>query len=45
MDGSNKEVIVDNFNAGDGENKVDLGDVYCGDSDINDDGRLDDVVG
>ena len=43
MDGSNKDVGFDNFNAGDGESKVDLGDVYNGGGDINDDVRVDDV--
>ena len=43
MDGSNKDVGFDNVNAGDGENKVDLGDVYNGGGDIDDDVGVDDV--
>ena len=43
VDGSNKDVGFDNVNAGDGENKVDLGDVYNGGGDIDDDVGVDDV--
>ena len=35
--GSNKDVGLDNVNDGVGENKVDLGDVYNGGGDSNDD--------
>ena len=45
MDGSNKNVGLDNVNGGDGENKVDLDDVYSGGGDSNDDGGVDDVGG
>ena len=45
MDGSNKNVGLDNINAGDGENKVDLGDVYNGGGDSNDDVGVDNVFG
>ena len=41
--GSNKDVCLDNVNAGDGENKVDLGDVYNGGGDSYDDVGVDDV--
>ena len=44
MDGSNKGVDFDIFNAGDSENKVDLGDVYNGGGDSNDDVGADDGV-
>ena len=44
VDGSNKDVGLDNVNAGDGENKVDLGDVYNGGGNSNDDVEVDDVV-
>ena len=37
VDGSIKDVGFDNVNAGDGENRVDLGDVYEGAGDSNDD--------
>ena len=43
MDGNNKDVGVDNGNAGDGKNKVDLGDVYNGGGGSNDDVGVDDV--
>ena len=43
VDGSNKDVGLDNVNAGDGENKVDLGDMYNGGGDSNDDVGVDDV--
>ena len=43
MDGSNKDVGLDNVNTGDGENKVDLGHVYNGGGYSNDDVRFDDV--
>ena len=42
VDGSNKNVCLD-VNAGDSENKVDLGDVYDGGADSNDDDGVDDV--
>ena len=41
--GSNKDVCLDSVNAGDGENKVDLGDVYNGGGDSDDDLGVDDV--
>ena len=37
VDRSNKNVRLDNVNAGGGENKVDLGDVYNDGGDSNDD--------
>ena len=43
MDGSNKDVGLDDINAGDGKNKVDLGEVYNGGGDSNDDVGVDDV--
>ena len=43
VDGSNKDVVLDNVNAGDGENKVDLGDMYNGGGDSNDNVGVDDV--
>ena len=43
MDGSNKDVDLDNVNAGDDENKVDLGGVYNGGGDSNDNVEVDDV--
>ena len=45
MDDSNKNVGLDNVNAGDGENKVHLGYVHNGDSFSNDDAEVDDVGG
>ena len=43
VDGSNKDVGLDDINAGDGKNKVDLGEVYNGGGDSNDDVGVDDV--
>ena len=43
VDGSNKDVGLDNVNGGDGKNKVDLGDVYNGGGDSNNDDGVDDV--
>ena len=43
--GSIKDVGFDNINAGDGENKVDLGDVYNGGGDSNDDVGVGNVGG
>ena len=43
VDGSNKDVGLDNVNAGDGENKVDFDDVYNGGGDCNGDVGVDDV--
>ena len=43
VDGSNKGVGLENVNADDGENKVDLGDVYNGGCDSDDDFGVDDV--
>ena len=43
VDGSNKDVGLDNVNAGDGKNKIDLGDMYNGGGDSNDDVGVDDV--
>ena len=43
VDGSNKDVDLDNVNAGDDENKVDLGGVYNGGGDSNDNVEVDDV--
>ena len=43
MDVSNKDVGLDNVNAGDGEKKVDPGEVYNGGGDSNDDVGVDDV--
>ena len=45
MDGSNKGVGLDNVNAGDGENKVRLDDVYRDGGDSNDAVGVDDVGG
>ena len=45
MHGSNKDVCVDTVNAGDGENKVDLGDSNNGCGDSNDDLELTMLVG
>ena len=45
MDGSNEDVGFDNVNALDGENKVDLGDMYSGGGDSNDDVGVDNVSG
>ena len=45
VDGGNKDVGLDNVNAVDGENKVDLGDVYDGGGESNDDVGVDDVGG
>ena len=42
-DGSNKDVSLDNANAGDGENKVNLVDVYDGGGDSNNDVGVDDI--
>ena len=44
MNGSNRDVGLDNFNVGDGENKADLGDVNSGGRDSNDDVGVDDIV-
>ena len=43
MDCRNKDVGIDNINAGYGENKVDLGDMYNGGGDSSDDTGVDDV--
>ena len=43
VDGSNNDVCLDNVNAGDGENKVDLGDSNNGCDDSNDDFGVDNV--
>ena len=45
VDSSNKNVGLDNVNAGHGENKVDLVDVYNGGGDSNDDAGVEDVGG
>ena len=45
MDDINNKVVLDNVNAGNGESKVDLCDLYSGGSDCSDDGGLDDVGG
>ena len=37
VDGSNKDVGLDNVNAGDGKNKVDFGDIYNGGGNSKDD--------
>ena len=44
-DGSYTDVGLDNVNAGDGENKVDLGDLYNGGGDSNDDVEVNNVGG
>ena len=41
MDGSNKDVDLDNINAGDDKNKVNLPNVYTDSGDSNDDGGVD----
>ena len=43
MDASNKDVEFDDVNVGDGENKVDLCDVYIGGGYCYDGGGVDDV--
>ena len=43
MDGSNKDVDLDDVNAGDGEKKVDFADVYNGGGDSSDDAGVDDA--
>ena len=43
VDGSNKDLGLDDVNAGDGKNKVDLGEVYNGGGDSNDYVGVDDV--
>ena len=45
VDGSIKDVGSDNVNAGDGENKVDLGDLYNGGGNSNDDAGAGNVDG
>ena len=44
MDGSNKGVVLDDVNADDVENNVDLGDVYSVGGDSIDGGGVDDVM-
>ena len=44
MDGSNKGVVLDDVNAGNVENNVDLGDVYSAGGDSIDGGGVDDVM-
>ena len=43
MDGNNKDVDLDDVNAGDGEKNVDFADVYNGGSDSSDDAGVDDA--
>ena len=42
VDGSNKDVGLDNVNAGDSKNKIDLGDIYGSGDDTNNGGRVGD---
>ena len=44
MDGSNKDVDLDNISAGDDKNEVNLPNVYTDSGDSNDDGGVDDLT-